>query len=155
MASIQVCPAGGEMCWQNIPKKRSLEMERSTKKMKMPRTNPRLHACPIPIQERWWQKKSSKEIFRAIQFAFSKDPTLSIRRACQLYGISRSGYYKWKNRIESATSNKAQDIDLKIKEIAQKFPEFGYRRVTKELKRRGYVVNHKRVLRVMHDTILL
>ena len=100
-------------------------------------------------------KKSANEIFRAIQFAFSKDPTLSIRRACQLHGISRSGYYKWKNRTESATSTKAQDIDLKIKEIVQKFPEFGYRRVTKELKRRGYVVNHKRVLRVMHDTILL
>jgi len=126
MAFIQVCPAGGEMCWQNIPKKRSLEMERSTKKMKMHRTNPRLHACPIliTIPGEVMAKKSSKEIFKAIQFAFSKDPTLSIRKACQLHGVSRSGYYKWKNRIESATSNKAQDIDLKIKEIVQKFPEF-------------------------------
>jgi len=35
------------------------------------------------------------------------------------------------------------------------FPGYGYRRVTHELRRRGYVVNHKRVLRLMRDDNLL
>jgi putative transposase len=35
------------------------------------------------------------------------------------------------------------------------FPGYGYRRVTKELHRRGWAVNHKRVMRVMRQESLL
>ena len=35
------------------------------------------------------------------------------------------------------------------------FPGYGYRRVTKELYRRGWSVNHKRVLRIMREESLL
>jgi len=33
--------------------------------------------------------------------------------------------------------------------VADEFPGYGYRRVTLELRRRGRLVNHKRVARVM------
>lgn len=97
--------------------------------------------------------KDTGQIFTIIQDALFKDPRLSIRKACQLHRISRSGYYKWKKRPEAAPSTKGLDIDLKdqIQKIVLKFPEYGYRRVTTELRNRGYVVNHKRVLRIMRD----
>ena len=41
--------------------------------------------------------------------------------------------------------------EFRIQKIVLKFPEYGYRRVTTELRNRGYVVNHKRVLRFMQD----
>jgi putative transposase len=38
-----------------------------------------------------------------------------------------------------------------IERIADEFPAYGYRRITRELRRRGTVVNHKRVARVMRE----
>jgi transposase InsO family protein len=42
-----------------------------------------------------------------------------------------------------------------IQRVALAEPHYGYRRVTVELKRAGVVVNHKRVLRLMHEDNLL
>jgi len=102
-------------------------------------------------------KTYTGQIFTRIQDALFKDPQLSIRKACKLHGASRSGYYKWKKRPAPVPSAIVQDIDLKdhIQKIVLKFPEYGYRRVTTELRNRGYVVNHKRVLRIMRDNNLL
>ena len=101
-------------------------------------------------------KRDRGQIFTLIQDALSKDPQLSIRKACQLHRVSRSGYYKWKKRQESVPSTIGLDTALKdlIQKIVRKFPEYGYRRVTIELRNRGYVVNHKRVLRIMQDNNL-
>jgi transposase InsO family protein len=42
-----------------------------------------------------------------------------------------------------------------IQQVALEFPAYGYRRITRELNRRGFAVNHKRVLRLMrHDNLL-
>jgi len=98
-------------------------------------------------------KRNTRELFKAIQHDLSNDPNLSICRACQLHGLSRSIYYKLKNHPEPAHPETEADIDLKnqIREITQRFPEYGYRRITKELKNRVYLVNHKRVLRIMQE----
>ena len=42
-----------------------------------------------------------------------------------------------------------------IQRIALQMPAYGYRRVTAELRRRSWVVNHKRVLRLMRQDNLL
>lgn len=42
-----------------------------------------------------------------------------------------------------------------MQEIALAFPKYGYRRMTKELQRRGFFVNHKKVLRIMEEDNLL
>ena len=96
------------------------------------------------------------EIFKAIQNALSIDPALSICRACQLHGMSRSNYYKWKNHPRQAKQEREFDIYLRnhIQEIIKEFPDYGYRRVTKELKKRGYAVNHKKVLRIIRENSL-
>lgn len=99
------------------------------------------------------RKEVTGKIFRIIQDALSKDPQLSIRKACQIHGASRSGYYKWMKRPEPNSFVMRSDIDVKdqIQKIILEFPEYGYRRVTIELRNRGYIANHKRILRIMRD----
>jgi len=96
------------------------------------------------------------EIFKAIQNALSIDPTLSICGACQLHGMSRSNYYKWKNHPRQAKQETEFDIHLRnqIQGIIKGSPDYGYRRVTIELKKRGYAVNHKKVLRIIRENSL-
>jgi len=60
-------------------------------------------------------------------------------------GASRSGYY-YKPR--KGIDNDKPLLD-KIMAIATEFPCYGYRRITAELKRRGTIVNKKRVQRIM------
>ena len=50
-----------------------------------------------------------------------------------------------------------QDLALRdaIEELTLAFPGYGYRRVTHALSRAGWVVNHKRVLRIMQEESLL
>lgn len=63
-------------------------------------------------------------------------------------------YYKYK---EKSLQQLKEDADLRnqIEKICLEFPRYGYRRVTKKLQREGWIVNHKRVLRVMRENELL
>ena len=71
--------------------------------------------------------------------------------------FSRCGYYKWTCQQHSDPFSKDNDVDLRneIQDIVLEFPGYGYRRVTAELRNRGYVVNRKRVLRLMREDNLL
>lgn len=85
--------------------------------------------------------------------------SLSLNRLCSALGVSRSGYYRWLHRqnIPPSANALAEETELKeqIHKIVLEFPGYGYRRVTKELRRRDYLVNHKRVLRLMVEESLL
>ncbi|MBI2564996.1 transposase [Candidatus Woesearchaeota archaeon] len=76
---------------------------------------------------------------------------IPISKACYHLDISRQAHYKWQQK------DKNIDISLKflIYDIALEFPKYGYRRITAELYRRGKVINHKKVLRIMHEENLL
>ena len=67
-------------------------------------------------------------------------------------GLARSTYY-----YRSRSQRKREDAELlkKIEVIAEEFPRYGYRRITKQLQREGIRVNHKRVLRIMREHKLL
>lgn len=82
---------------------------------------------------------------------------LSISRACSALGVSRDGYYGWVERKQSPNPQDPYEMDLRneIQKIAVEFPCYGYRRISRELDRRGYDVNHKRVLRLMREDNLL
>jgi putative transposase len=81
------------------------------------------------------------------------EAAISERELCRLFGVSRSWYYECPTPEEKAV----EDLELRdaIERIVLEFPGYGYRRVTKELHRRGWAVNHKRVLRVMRQEVLL
>ncbi len=88
-----------------------------------------------------------------ITLAHQEHPELSIVHLCELHGISRSWYYEQSTHPEQNT----QEIALRdqIEDIILEFPGYGYRRVTHELARQGWTINHKRVLRVMQEESLL
>jgi transposase InsO family protein len=85
--------------------------------------------------------------------AMTDAPAMPISRLCALLGVSRSWYYA---RAGTATRPE-HDVTLRdvIERLVLEFPGYGYRRVTKALQRDGWVVNHKRVLRVMREESLL
>ena len=72
----------------------------------------------------------------------------------KLAGVSRASYYRFD---ESAAASHDPDMDLRdaIQRIALEWPSYGRRRITKELRRRGWMVNPKRVYRLMREDNLL
>jgi len=72
---------------------------------------------------------------------------------CQRLGISRSWLYEKPVALEATE----QDTSLRdaIEKLCLAFPGYGYRRVTAQLHRDGWTVNHKRVLTVMQTESLL
>jgi transposase InsO family protein len=73
---------------------------------------------------------------------------------CQLAGLSRAGFYRqW---AERAPDEAEMSLRVTIQEIVlAHHRRYGYRRVTVELRRRGYTINHKHVLRIMASDNLL
>ena len=72
---------------------------------------------------------------------------------CALAKVSRAGFY----RFPSARSGGDAEIELRdaMQRIALEFPSYGWPRMTEELKRRGWAVNHKHVYRLMREDNLL
>jgi len=79
--------------------------------------------------------------------------TIPVSKAAKTFKVSARAYYKWKNR--EPPPDKDKGVLASIQKIAGEFPKYGYRRVTKELNRRGIQVNHKRVLRIMKANNIL
>lgn len=80
-------------------------------------------------------------------------PDLSIRRLCALTGTGRTWYHTHPPpEVVAARDTALRDA---IERIVLDFPGYGYRRVTHALRRDGWAVNHKRVLRVMRQESLL
>jgi len=64
--------------------------------------------------------------------------------ACDVLGCARSSYY---HRV----TDRPDEVELKaaIKTVAGEWPTYGYRRITAQLRRQEWRVNHKRVQRLM------
>jgi len=69
-------------------------------------------------------------------------------------GIARSTYYHRPKQPCFKEQLKEADLRDRIEEIVVEYPRYGYRRVTQELKREGWTLNHKRVARVMREESL-
>ena len=87
----------------------------------------------------------------------SSSRSLSLSSACSCLGVSRSGFYAWRVRPQLEPQMEPFEMKLKheIQKIALEFPCYGYRRIAKELQRRDFFVNHKRILRLMREDNLL
>ena len=75
-----------------------------------------------------------------------------IQTICDVIGYTRSRYY-----YQTKSDNKIQEEELKkaIINVAGRYPTYGYRRITKQLQREGWKVNHKRISRLMRELGLL
>jgi len=67
---------------------------------------------------------------------------VSVRRACQLARFSRAAYYR------ASTAKDQALLRMRIRELAQARPRFGYLRIHTLLRREGWQVNKKRVHRL-------
>ena len=64
--------------------------------------------------------------------------------ACETLGVARSSYY-----YQPAEMSGEGELKGAIKETAAQWPTYGYRRITEQLRRGKWVVNRKRVRRLM------
>ena len=72
-------------------------------------------------------------------------PEFSIRRQCEIVGLNRSTLYYEPASETDFNLHLMRLIDAKYMQR----PILGWRRMTNYLQRQGYVVNHKRVRRLM------
>ena len=76
-----------------------------------------------------------------------------MKALCEMTGLNRAGFYRWR------TPREASPVEMELRDQMQKIalesPAYGYRRIAHELRRRGFDVNHKRVLRMMREDNLL
>ena len=80
--------------------------------------------------------------------------SLSIERMCYLAQVSRAGFYR--SLAEQMPVEEEMEVRSTIQRIAVEHRRrYGYRRITAELRRRGMLVNHKRVARIMREDNLL
>ena len=78
---------------------------------------------------------------------------LTIREMSETAAVNRASYYRsWRKR-------EPKEADVALRDAIQRWAlrdrHCGYRRITRLLKRDGWVVNHKRVLRLMREDNLL
>jgi transposase InsO family protein len=80
--------------------------------------------------------------------------SMSIERMCQLAEVSRAGFYR--SLRERTPAEEDMELRSAIQQIALEHRRrYGYRRISAELRRRGMLANHKRVVRLMREDNLL
>ena len=68
-----------------------------------------------------------------------------ISQICDILDCARSTYY------HQAAAVDEQELRQAIATVAGEWPRYGYRRITKQLQRQGWNINHKRVERLMQE----
>jgi transposase InsO family protein len=68
--------------------------------------------------------------------------------------LIRSSYYYQPKGSSSEKRKQQADLRDRIEQIALRFTRYGYRRITAQLRREGWLVNHKRVARLMRESDL-
>src|SRR5262249_6793219 len=103
-----------------------------------------------PAERRLWREG----IYAHIRDVMSGEGSLSIERMCQLAPVSRAGFYR--SLPEGQPGGEEMMVRAANPQIAlARRRRCGYRRMTAELRRRGVLVNHKRVARLMQADNLL
>jgi putative transposase len=80
---------------------------------------------------------------------------VSIRALCASLGLPRSTFYRQREQEAHLVAPEEMELRDAIHRIALEWPAYGYRRITAELRRRGFECNHKRTLRLMREDNLL
>jgi transposase InsO family protein len=77
---------------------------------------------------------------------------VAVNLSCETLDVSRSGYYAWLERPQSAREAENDALMSRIRAIHAKSKEtYGSPRVTAELRAEGELVNEKRVARLMRE----
>lgn len=76
----------------------------------------------------------------------------AVGKMCQVLGVSRSGYYQWRNAPESERKKSNEALYVRIKETYNAFHgTYGSPRITRELQDKGIQCSENRVARLMRE----
>lgn len=78
---------------------------------------------------------------------------IGIERLCELGRVVRASYYRWWKRARPQPAD--GELRDRLQRICLAHRYYGYRRVQAALRRQGFVVNHKKVRRLMREDNLL
>lgn len=90
-----------------------------------------------------------------LQEAQQERAVVSVARLCEISALSRATFYRGYREPTALEDASALEVRDRLQELACEHPSYGYRRLTAALKREGFVVNRKRVLRLMREDNLL
>jgi len=79
----------------------------------------------------------------------------ALRSLGEAVGLARSTIWRQLRKPTSAPAADELEVRHQIQTMALEMRSYGYRPITKELQRRGFQVNHKRVLRLLREDNLL
>ncbi|MGL4484099.1 MAG: IS3 family transposase [Anaerovoracaceae bacterium] len=84
----------------------------------------------------------------------TKSPEFSVRKMCQVLGLSQSGYYSWKRRYDLKHLLKARERELATK-VRETFEEnkrvYRYRKIQIALEKKGIQLSLYKVGRIMRE----
>src|SRR5439155_743377 len=73
-----------------------------------------------------------------------------VTRLCAVYGVTRAGYYAWRQRPESAHAAQDRDLQQRIQRLFQQHRgTYGSPRIHRALQAEGCAVSRRRVARLM------
>jgi transposase InsO family protein len=88
----------------------------------------------------------------AYRFIRSEEANHAVRLMCSVLRVSRSAYYAWRDGKTHAGGDSDAKLVVHIKAIHRRHKgRYGSPRITAELRDQGFVVNRKRVARVMRE----
>ncbi len=87
---------------------------------------------------------------------FMKELGIKMKRIVELLSISKSTIYRKQKLMNHSSESSNVDglnnlLRQRISEIALKYPFYGYRRIYALLRRKGILVNHKKVYRIYRE----
>ena len=98
------------------------------------------------------------DVYEFIDAEYAARPAVNIAAApaltqmCAWLGVSKSGFYDWKSRPESATAKRQEKLTLIIKKIFDDSDStYGYRRIAGQLARQGTVAGAELVRKLMRQ----
>lgn len=91
----------------------------------------------------------NQDSYVAIKEVSTEHSEYPVSIMCEILGINRAAYYKWKNHVNSKNDELNELVAEKILEVHDKHPDMGYRRIRDTLEHDYDInVNDKRGLRV-------
>jgi len=86
------------------------------------------------------------------RFIHAEEANHSVRLMCRVLEVARSAYYAWRDQRTHRASRGDTELLVHIKAIHRHHKErYGAPRITAELRSQGFIVNHKRVARLMRE----